>query len=558
MRNKHLSLVRKTSDGIVMTINEALAAREGDPWNNATDRAKKTAELRYDVVTALNSIISTGLSGRRAIGALERSYRNGRLGMELTATIAALTKSGRSFISEATLFEWLALTKEAATPREARAALLPKHKGRVRKNRQWEGVALDIYHQPSKPTGADVQRRLVRAGHECTVGQVRGLIDSMPAQLGRNSAARLGQRLYSQTEAPYTEMDNSGTPPGFCYVADGYRADVYLAHPLTGGIWRPEIMHIVDEATGFMVGFHIMAHESAYDVMVGWAKAFEKWDHVPPIRHVDNGSGFRNRFTEDSVTSYLDRVCSNAIYSRPYNPKGKGIGERINGISRDGFMKLWIPPFYCGPDMAKEVLERTARECRAKNMIPPSLSQFLYDYQDWIDNDWNQRPSNNFLGKTRAEAWATRIHIPPNLTAAEIARPQVRRTVRRGSVNLIGRRYQSHILLAFNHKQVIVEYDITDSKSVTIRNEQGRFVCDAPLVEKKSRYDESFVEEKTRKALEASIKRLDKKREEKLARAGLIIEADVIAESAIQFLPDMGSDRDDDEPMILDLTNPDF
>ena len=101
--------------------------------------------------------------------------------------------------------------------------------------------------------------------------------------------------------------------PGNIYMADGYRADVYLAHPVTGDIWRPEIMHIIDLRSRVLVGYRIMLHEGSYDVMFYEPKVYEDSLNISTnlrggspvivnLKHLDPAEG----------TRLIDFVCGTA------------------------------------------------------------------------------------------------------------------------------------------------------------------------------------------------------------------------------------------------------
>jgi len=522
---------------------------------NPTARAASVAQRRKVIVEEIRAIAIPGVSIDMAIKALELRYKTRRLHPAVMDALAQSIKGGRDFISRSVLQSWVLMDKDGG-----KVALAPKHKGRVRVEGGWEVMAVEIYNAPSKPSMAAVHRDLRRKwAFDCTYEQVKNYLDALPAQLGANSAARLGKDLHKQQQRSFVQRHTRNLNAGSIYMADGYRADVYLAHPVTGKTWRAEIMHVIDLRSRYLVGYRIMAHEGGYDIMMGWAEIFERWGHVPPIIYIDNGSGYKNRLTELEDTSYYRRAGVQAvIHSIPRNPKGKGHIERYHRIVRDDFLKTWKPAFYCGPDMSQEVLGKTARDIDSCKVIPPSLAQFVDAYNDWLAHDYHQRAHPEDKRVTRAQEWTALDPIAPHASAAEMARPCERRKVQRAAVLLHNRRYLHADLHAWNGMEVLVEYDILNHHSVTIRNDKGQLICDAPLVQTMGVVSDSFLADKEQKALKDKLGRLEKKTLEAKARTQPVIDMDAVADGAMralegdwQLIEDTGSRP---PPLVLDLT----
>ena len=431
--------------------------------------------------------------------------------------------------SRSTILEWVKVYQ-----RGGQAALASGHWQRQRKTRGWEAKALEIYSAPGSPNAATVARDLVRKhGYDCSVDQVRDYLKALPVHLGERSAARLGKHLFRQTETPYVRRSTAELLPGDIYMADGYRADVYLAHPMTGGIWRPEIMHVIDIKTNAFVGYRIMAHEGTYDVMLGWSEIFRRWQHVCVMVYVDNGSGYANRLATDETTGYYLRSgVQRVIRSLPKNAKGKGNIERYHRVLRDDFLKTWAPRFYCGPDMAKDALDETTRQIKAGHLIPPSLEDFIQAYNAWIADDYNQRPARDDKHLTRAEAFARLAPIPPHVDSGAVVKPCKTCTVQRASVRLNNREYGHPDLIGWNKRKVLVEFDVLAHGMVTVRELDGHLICDASLIKTIGVVSDSLMQDARQKALTDAMKRLQKKMDEQQARSGRVIDADAVADGA--------------------------
>lgn len=402
-----------------------------------------------------------------------------------------------------------------------------------------------------------VHRRLVEVdGFAISYDQVRNYLTGVPAMLGRNSPARIGRNLYRLTEKAYIRRSTENALPGDVYVADGYRADVYLAHPVTGDVWRPELTVALDMRSRFPVGWRADEHEGTYAVQNMWAECFARWNHVPPMLYIDNGSGYKNKLMSDELTGFYARAgVQQIIHAIPGNPHGKGWVERFFRIVKDDFLKLWQPQFYCGDDMAPEVLNRTVREVKAGRLALPSLRQFSDAFNAWLDR-YAHRPHPEDQSTTRAALWSQLAPLPPHANVTELKRQAVTLTVHRAAVKHGRRAYTHPDLHAFNGQKLVMEYDLMDDRVAVMRTHEGRWICDAHLVTAIDAIAPNRLEEKRQARAHDAIKRLQQKMDEQKARAGVVLDADSVADGAMPVLDvdaRVISDADD-APLMLDLT----
>lgn len=535
----------------VMSTAQVLAMRQRDPWREATDRAREVAINRETVVSYVLAMTSDGVTQNNAVALMLEREKTGRLPAHVASAMARVAKAGRAAPSRSAICEWCAQYREGGV-----AVLLPDHKGRVVESAAWWGPALEYYNAPGKPDMSAVHRRLVEVdGCAVSYDQVRGYLTGVPAMLGRNSPARIGQNLYRLTQKAFIRRSTENALPGDVYVADGYRADIYLSHPVTGDIFRPEITAAMDMRSRMPVHWRADEHEGTYAVQNMWAECFARWNHVPPILYVDNGSGYKNKLMSDQMTGFYARAgVQQVIHAIPGNPHGKGWIERFFRSMRDDFLKLWRPAFYCGPDMAAEALEKTVSEVKAGRLSLPTLAEFTTALNDWIDR-YISRPHPEDKSVTRAELWSQLVPIPPQGSVTELKYQAVTLTVRRACMKHGKREYGHPDLHAFNGQSLVLEYDLMDDAVAIIRTHEGRWVCDAHLIRQIDAIAPNRLEEKRQARLTDAINRLEKKMGEQKARAGLLLDADALVDGAsaaldVEFdrLPpaESGSGADDD------------
>lgn len=540
----------------VLPTAQVLALRARDPWREATDRARQTATWRETVVAYVRGLADEGVTQNNAVALLLERGLAGRLPTHFAIALAGAAKAGRAAPSRSAICDWCALHREGGV-----SALLPEHKGRVVDAAGWWGPALEYFNQPGKPDMSAVHRRLVEVdGFAVSYDQVRNYLTGVPAMLGRNSPARIGKNLYRLTEKAYIRRSTENALPGDVYVADGYRADVYLAHPVTGDIWRPELTVALDMRSRFPVGWRADEHEGTVAVQNMWAECFARWNHVPAFIYVDNGSGHKNKLMSDDMTGFYARAgVQQIIHAIPGNPHGKGWVERFFRIVKDDFLKLWRPQFYCGDDMAAEALNHTVREVKAGRLALPTLAEFAADFNAWLLR-YAHRPHPEDKRVTRIELWSQLVPIPPQASVTELKRQAVTLTVQRASVRHGRREYKHAELHAFNGQKLILEYDLMDDRVAVMRTLDGRWICDANLITAIDAIAPNRLEEKRIARADDALARLQKKMDEQQARAGRVIDVDAVADGALTDLEGEatlieGGDADDGAPLLLDLTD---
>jgi putative transposase len=531
---------------------QVLALRARDPWKEASGAARQTAIQRETIVLAiLNHERQYATLSSRIENLLERAKGSSLLPPHVAAALRGAAKAGRAAPGRSAIFEWCKLYNEGGV-----ATLLPEHKGRVVEVTSWWGPALEYYNQPSKPSMAAVYHRLAEVdGFALSYDQVRAYLTSVPAQLGRYSPARLGKNLYRLTEKKYIRRCTQNALPGDIYVADGYRGDIYLAHPITGDIWRPEFTCAIDLRSRVPVGWRADEHEGTYAVQNMWAETFARWNHVPPMLYIDNGSGYKNKFMDDALTGFYARAgVQQIIHAIPGNPHGKGWVEQFFRIVKDDFIRVEFPQVYCGADAAPESLNRVVREVKAGQLSLPTLADFTLAFNAWIAR-YIARPHPEDKSVTRAALWLGLQALPPAASVTELKRQAVTLTVRRASVKHGRREYGHAELHAYNHKEVVLEYDLMDNRVAVIRDLRGRWICDANLISAKDVFDKTRLDEKREQRAADALRRLEKKADEQRARAALVLDADALVDAALPAAPEQNRlpSADDGDIRLFDI-----
>jgi putative transposase len=427
-----------------------------------------------------------------------------------------LARGGKAAPNRATLYRWA-----KAYLSDGMVGLAPGHKGGKRKLYGWEARAIRLFQQPQQPAYSTVAYWLRDEGHEsATDARVRRYLQSLPETLGAQSPARVGQHYYRQNLRPYVPRDESVLPVGFVYQGDGHNCDVYVAHPKTGKPWRPEFTPWFDVRSHYLAGWYLSECESGLTTLFSLSHALVHHDHVPALIHVDPGSGFKNRMMTDEVFGYLSRLSIDFMPALPGNAKGKGLVEGFFHIFEERCGKQFAT--YCGHNRTDDYLRHLSKKVERGIITLPPLAEYLDAIAAFVDS-YNRNPQRR-LGCAPADLWAQLERVPVEIGPEALIRPQERRTVRRWGVSLWNRMYRHPELAHHNGRDVLVEYDLHDDARVTLRDLDGRFICEAEHVDRKAWMPPSRIEDLAQKRLAGQAKRLRDKLEEAEARGTFAIE----------------------------------
>lgn len=524
------------------------AALNSDPWLTATEAQRQTAELRYQLIGPGLQLIQAGASVNNVASLLAERLQDtdSAVQQQLLARLGDVP-------SVRTLKRWL-----AAFQREGKAGLLSRHTGRVRQDYGWELRAMALYNLPSKPTYAAVALKLRKEGFDsATESRVKSYLKSLPATVGENSPARVGRHLHKLRHQKYQPRTLEQIKVGDIYAGDGHTCDCYVAHPNTGGVFRPELTAFIDIRSRYVPGWYLSEAESALSTVFALSHAMQAHDHLPLFLYLDRGAGYRSKLLNDEATGFYNRFEMDVIGALPGNPHGKGWIERWFRTVRDHHDKFFAGgQVYCGNDMAEEVNRRLSADVKTGKRKLPSLADYAASLSQFI-HEYNHTPMDVLEGRTPAQVWASLERNPVVLSAEAIVRPRERRTVRRQMVELHKRQYYANELALYDGKQITVEYDLHNDAAVWLYDAKDRFVCQAALVRTVGVVPQSRLEEQRDKRLKGQIKRLEKKADEARARR----QDAITITDQLEQLPDLSTPLTARVPVktgiVIDLLNND-
>lgn len=436
--------------------------------------------------------------------------------------------------------------------------LIDGRQGRVKKDEGWELRAMAIYQRPSKPSYSGVTDELLSEGFDVTYHKVRRYIRNLPTDMAEFSNSRQGAHYNRLNNKEYKIRNTEDLPVGFIYQGDGHTCDVYVGHPNTGDIFRPELTIWMDVRSRYITGWWLGEAENSTDTIFALSHAMCGHNHVPAMLHVDHGAGYRSHMMNNASTGFYKRFAIEVMFAIPGNAKGKGQVERWFGTMERSFGKRFDT--YCGKDMAGDALRKIVKGVKAGTYTLPTLQEYKERLTAWIE-EYHNKPHRGLDGKTPAEVWAGLEQVTLDMPMDAVVLPVAERIVRRTGISLDKRLYRNDDLGHYEGKKVHVQYSVHTDQMVRILDTDGRWICDAKLVERSAYISESRLQDNKVKRLKGQQKRLQIKADENERRATLDLEVEpdlsqLDSLKIIENKPDnegatLLSDLDD-EPIITD------
>jgi transposase InsO family protein len=225
--------------------------------------------------------------------------------------------------------------------------------------------------------------------------------------------------------------------------------------PWRNYLWQSDIKNgiYIDGKPTYMVCFlddchRYILHSEFYPaldqriVQDCFRKALMKYG-APDSVLFDNGPQYRTR--------WMQRVCGKLgirlLYSKPYNPQGKGKQEKYNGYV-DGFLR-------------EALIEK-----------PKTIDGLNRLYQVWMDECYQHRGHSALKGSTPHESYNSDSRELNMLSLEMIGEAflscEKRKVDKSGCISFMGQRYEVEMGLHMIHKNVDVIYDPGDITKVTI------------------------------------------------------------------------------------------
>lgn len=213
---------------------------------------------------------------------------------------------------------------------------------------------------------------------------------------------------------------------------------------------KPLRIHaLLDDASRYITAIEARHTELEQDMLEIWANALYR--HGPPSAfYLDNGSTYRG----EALRLACERIGTTLIHAKPYDPQARGKMERFWATLRAGCLDYILP-------------SATLHDVNAR----------LYAF---LDVHYHEAPHAGLMGRTPAQAWATRSlddSQPIDIEKIEAAlTTRVKRRVRKDStIRLDGVWWQTDAGFLAGQKVTIAHCLVGQSTQPWLEYEDKRF-----------------------------------------------------------------------------------
>jgi putative transposase len=386
----------------------------------------------------------------------------------------------------------------------------------------WVPYFLDEYRRPQKPSMQESWRQISRTMPpditRPSYDQIRRVMKKVPvvhSEKGRRAGAEYNSLL------GYVERDASGFAPMSICQIDGHSFKAYVAHPVTGAHFHPEVCGVICMTTKVLAGWAAGVAESNQTVGDAYRHTCtvnenKPWGGVPAILEADRGAGNMAKVNSDDYIGLFARIGTTFIPpKRGGNPQGHGAIERSNQTIWIRAAKSLVTCTTKDMDRVarRQVYDRLEADLKAvkkagKLGMVPKTSDLLMSWPEFLEFlnrvalEYNTTP-HKALPKivaprpndpdgpavsrhmTPFECWADYVAQgfepvhPDDVLLHKIFAPHATVTVNRQKFTLNGNSYHSHDLGEYHGQQVIVSYDIHNAHTVDVFDADENFICAA-------------------------------------------------------------------------------
>jgi putative transposase len=467
-----------------------------------------TMDARLVFIRLIEQAAST-IGATKAIRVLVKQATEGTLPPAVQQMVALANKrsgAGDRTLSERSMMRWWSDYKKnggnysALAPREVENHDLAP----------WAPYFLSCYQVPEK----------ISVPHA-----LENLAATLPAEIPMPSASQIyrfiekyskldilkgrmtGKELKSQKG--FIRRDTSMFQPLDICLCDGHSFKGYIAHPVHGRPFHPELCAVIDATTRVIVGWSAGLAESAQTVADAvrhtvTVNAEKPEGGIPAMLYADKGAGNEAIVNSDPFVGMYARLGITYKTGIPGNSQARGLIERVQRT-------VWIraakkTAFFTGSEM-DDTVKRTGYLAVQKDVkkalkagTEGKKSERLMAWRDFLDfcqeevDLYNRRPHTS-LPKITDQQTGLRRHMCPLEKWSEfmaqgwtavvpeaseldaLFRPHVTVITRRGEVRLWGNLYYSADLVHYNGQSVIVAYDIHDGNQVWVKDQEERLIC---------------------------------------------------------------------------------
>ncbi|MDG4475407.1 transposase [Thiovibrio frasassiensis] len=304
---------------------------------------------------------------------------------------------------------------------------------------------------------------------------------------------REGAKAWNDKCAFYIERDYNLINVGDVVVADGHTLNFEVINPWTGKPKRMTLICFLDMKSGIALGWEIMPTENTAAISSALRRAILRLGKIPQVVYLDNGRAFKSRFfqgtnfEEAGFAGLYERLDIKTIFAWPYHGQSKTV-ERFFGSFAE--LERWCPTYtgtsieHKPPRMMRgERLHRKLHE-KATGGHVLTMEEAHRAIAVWFDAHANRPQRGHLDGQTPMELFLE--GRGPGVDKAALAYLMMSieiKTIHRNGVTFQGQNYYAPALYGRRHP-VVIRYDLQDTSTIYVFEQDGTYLCEANPVEK--------------------------------------------------------------------------
>lgn len=291
------------------------------------------------------------------------------------------------------------------------------------------------------------------------------------------------------------------------WFGDHHQFDVFVLDN-RGRAVRPWLTAWYDIGSGVLVGWCISTNPNSETITESFVRAVAEKPGspihgAPNTIYIDNGKDYRSRaFEGDPEAEYwrarnpevmsemylqmvgastLQAMHVKVVHAKAYHGWAKPV-ERYFRTLEERYCRQLIG--YCGgkPEDRAENFDRMLRDWTARGELM-TMDEFVDVFRSQILPAYNEHPHSGYNGETPASRYErlpkARCEVFSWALLSELRKKEARRKVGTTGIKLGGRLYWSAELMHRVGQEVVVKYTDAEIESITVRDLDGSYICEA-------------------------------------------------------------------------------
>jgi putative transposase len=301
--------------------------------------------------------------------------------------------------------------------------------------------------------------------------------------------SREGKKAWTDKCATYIERDINLLQVGDVVVADGHSLNFEIINPWTG---KPKnhmtLILFFDMRSNMPLGWEIMPTENTASISSALRRSIIRLGKYPRVVYLDNGRAFKSKFfkgtdlDEAGYAGVYERMGCQTIFAWPYHGQSKTVERFFSTFAELERMS----PTYSGTCIENKPPRMMRGEKKHRKLHEDQFGGRCLTLEEahiviaaWFDEYAKRAQRGHLAGSTPKELFlegkgdgVNRAELTWLMMSLEI------KTIHRNGITFQGQNYYHPALYGRRHS-VTVRYDLQDTSSLWIFDEEGTLICEA-------------------------------------------------------------------------------